>query len=86
MTSSVQHSVTTKVNKTMPPPKFNKLTNNKTGKLKKISPPAPVNIQEASAEESAQQFDLEIFWCVQQLELSLQPKNLTQKQGNCAIF
>lgn len=65
----------------MPPPKFNKLTNSKTGKLRKINPPAPVTTQEPRPDESAQQFELEICWCVQQLETSLQAKGLTPKQG-----
>lgn len=65
----------------MPPPKFNKLTNSKTGKLKKIptvAVPTPVTTTE---DESQQQFEVEICWCVQQLEKQLEATNLTPKQG-----
>ena len=69
----------------MPPPKFNKFTNNKAGKLKqipKVSSPAPVaSTSEPTQDESLQQLEVEICWCVQQLEISLQAKNLTPKQG-----
>lgn len=72
----------------MPPPKFNKFTNTKTGKLKKItnstiaSPPPSLAVVAAPTEdESQQQFEVEICWCVQQFEKNLEAPNLTPKQG-----
>lgn len=68
----------------MPPPKFNKFTNTKAGKLKtipKVASPVPVVTTAATPDENQQQFEVELCWCVQQLEKSLEKKDLPQKQG-----
>lgn len=58
----------------MPPPKFNKFA--KTGKLKQL----PVKTT-TSPEDDQQQFEVELYWCIQQLEESLNTKkDLTPKQ------
>lgn len=74
-----------------PPPKYNQFP--KTGKLKKIttkSSPQPTpgtsSGPEASQESVQQQFELELCWCIEQLEINSQAKNFTPKQRKFQIY
>lgn len=74
----------------MPAPPRNKLYN-KTGKHKIINTsygpsssarsPAAINVETVSDSEADRQLELELCWCIQTLETSLDTGKLNAKQG-----
>ena len=76
----------------MPPPSRAKLYA-KTGKLAKINhsstlPPLPATPSTSNSNNSSEtdsdshiQFELELCWCIQNMESSLQSGNLNEKMG-----
>lgn len=73
----------------MPAPPRNKLYN-KTGKHKiintsygssSVDPPAVVNVDINTVSDSEAQLELELCWCIQTLETSLNTGKLNAKQG-----